>query len=79
MDKTPGMGGWSGDQSVKERITYINFGYTSSLVTKFLPCFNDLTGNICIGVLTEGFRMIYIGQHTDVLLLKKKSKEISYN
>ena len=33
-----------------------------------LLCFNDLTGDVCIGMLTERLWMIHIRQHADVFL-----------
>lgn len=36
-----------------------------------LLCFNDLTGDVCIGMLTERLWMIHIRQHTDVFLQKE--------
>ena len=34
----------------------------------YIPCFLDLTGNVSIRVLTEGFRMVTSGQMANVLL-----------
>lgn len=33
-----------------------------------LLCFNDLTGDVCIGMLTERLWMVHIRQHADVFL-----------
>lgn len=32
-----------------------------------LPCFLDLTGNICVGVLAKGLGMVHVGQLADVV------------
>ena len=36
-----------------------------------LLCFNDLTSDVCIGMLTERLWMVHIGKHTDVFLKKE--------
>ena len=33
-----------------------------------LLCFNDLTGDVCIGMLTERLWMIHIRKHADIFL-----------
>ena len=36
------------------------------------PCFFDLAGNVCVGVLAKGLRMVNVGQLVDVLLVGLK-------
>ena len=41
-----------------------------------LLCFNDLTGDVCIGMLTKRLWMVHVRQHTDVFLQKEIASSV---